>query len=269
MNIKHIYNFLWPKLSYFKLCLSLSVYDSRKSLQYILCNISQSLLKKSLNDDLEIATFVRNWVNSNSVHLIDDEHDSYAFKINKVVCRISDYHQSKIGKPHLSCGPRSYLAKLILDKLGFETRIIDIYKIDNGIPKSHTLFEYFDKQHKKWLLQDPDFNVYYVDKYTNMPLGTIECIKKESASISYCTSSYKVENVGNLIGAIQSYFSLVVVYRLSYVGKKSKIYAYQDINTMHLSNEFDQTSFKDYLSLQYNDPTIVLGGLTDRSPSPV
>ena len=51
---------------------------------------------------------IRNWVKSNSVHLIDDEHDSYAFNLPQVMARLLKYAKGEGAVPHLSCGPRSY-----------------------------------------------------------------------------------------------------------------------------------------------------------------
>ncbi len=82
--------------------------------------------------DLEKVRFIRNWINTNSIHLIDAEHDLYAFKNGRVIKLLWEQHlHNHIKKPHLSCGPRSYAMHELLKAVNIKSRIIDIFKLKN------------------------------------------------------------------------------------------------------------------------------------------
>lgn len=164
---------------------------------------------------------IRNWVNANSVHLIDDEHDSYAFHVPTVIKKLHDFNVGVCSRPHLSCGPRAYAMKEILDAMLIESRIVDLFVIrDDGSPNSHTLIEVFNGESQHWELHDPDFNVCY------SALNQLKVVAVDEAlnlwpSIGYCTNGFLVENPINLAGTLRLFFSLGVLYRYSYQGEKS------------------------------------------------
>ena len=86
---------------------------------------------------------IRNWVNTNSSHNIDGEHDQYAFQIDKVLEKLVHYHTTRNSPPHLSCGPRRYAMKKILKLVGVRSRVIDIFQVLDGVVNPHTLLEVY------------------------------------------------------------------------------------------------------------------------------
>ena len=214
-----LYYLLRIKLSYWKQVILLCFPGSRTAI-YKICNEVKALIDEE-GSDLVKTTIIRNWVNQNSTHLIDNEHDSYAFDLSKVVVRVWGYRNSLYSRPHLSCGPRAYLMKEILDRLGFNSRIIDILEVNKGNPQSHTLLEYYDNELSKWIMQDPDFNVFYKSKLSDEALCAKECLQMNKENISFESSGNQVENLKNLKETIVDYFCGVVVYRYAYVGKKT------------------------------------------------
>jgi len=238
------------KLSYWKQVVSLCFPSQRAALKGIYQELDH-LIDPDVSD-FRNTTTVRNWVNENSVHLIDDEHDSYAFDLAKVVVKVWQYFLTKDSKPHLSCGPRAYLLKQLLDHLGFATRIIDILEIVKGEPRSHTLLEYYDTSCNKWVMQDPDFNVSYVNTATGAPLGAAEALVCEKSLITGDASGYTVENRVNLDGTIEDYFWVVVVYRYCYEGGKADILFSDGCAEYGFVNGMAIESFRSYLLDKYS-----------------
>ena len=128
---------------------------------------------KSLND---IIDYTSSLVYENSIHKEDQEHDSYAFNKQLVTKKI---WQAIAGaeKPHLSCGPRVYAMKDILNELNIQSRVIDVIYND-GI-NSHTVLEVFNHENHRWQTHDPDNNSIFIDKNDNR-LSAIKLLTKES-----------------------------------------------------------------------------------------
>lgn len=164
---------------------------------------------------------IRNWINVNSIHLIDEEHDSYAFHLPTVIKMLCDYWERNEVRPHLSCGPRAYAMKKILGQMGFKSRVIDLFVIrPQEVADSHTLLEVYNSETGCWELQDPDFNVVYVDRETGVPLSAVEALK-EPGRIAYDAGKGTIENLSNLEGTIEKFFYIGVLYRYSYEGFQS------------------------------------------------
>lgn len=218
------YNFVWPKLSYWRLKLSLRKPAVRQSIIAICKQIEST----EFNSDREKINFIRNWINCHSVHLIDKEHDTYAFNVAEVLVRLNQYALNKAEKPHLSCGPRAYVMKAILDALGIESRIIDLFgltELDEGRLKvsPHTLIEVYENDTRKWVLQDPDFNVAYSNAISGEYLSAKEMLLAEQTEKHFDNAGYVIENPINLENTVNGLFEWGVLYRYSYVGKSSNL----------------------------------------------
>lgn len=243
------YYFVRRKLSYWKQEFLLLQPKPRIALKNI-CDEVMGLIEQE-NSDLGKVTIIRNWVNQNSVHLIDDEHDSYAFNISKVVVRIWGFRCAVNLKPHLSCGPRAYLLKEILDRLDYKTRIIDILEIVEGEPRSHTLVEYFDNQLNKWVMQDPDFNVYFRSRLTGEILSASECLFMNKLDIEFDSSKNKIENLANLTETVVDYFNSIVVYRYAYSGEKTTVIMSDTIENYTMKQDMPLEKFLVYIDRRY------------------
>jgi len=120
--------------------------------------------------------FVREWVNQNSIHLIDKEHDSYAFNNQKVLVKLWQTYAVDQAPPHLSCGPRTMAMQSILNELGIQSRVISIFTDNYTQVRSHTFLEVFNQDTRNWEIQDPDFNLYYIDLRTQQRLATTDLL---------------------------------------------------------------------------------------------
>ena len=143
MKNNRFYCWLWPKLSFIKLKLSMLKTDNYTNLKEILANIRE----QEFPSDRAKINYVRNWVKSNSTHLIDDEHNQYAFNVPIVLSKLYAHSKGQGALPHLSCGPRAYAMKEILDGLKIKSRIIDLFGLSGDEPykvSPHTLIEVYE-----------------------------------------------------------------------------------------------------------------------------
>lgn len=235
----------WPAASHVKQSLLMSLPEQQKNLDYITTRLAQT---PSANAYQRIVK-VRQWVNNNSIHLIDAEHDSYAFRLPLVVGKLRQFSEAGGKPPHLSCGPRTYAMKAILDAMGIESRIIDLFVIVQGEVQSHTLLEAYDAERGEWVLQDPDFNVSYVHAPTGRPLSVKAALLADKRDIAYESDGSRIENFANLAGTIRNYFQLGVLLRHSYSGSRS-VFLHSptfDIDGVRVRHNNGIASFREYL----------------------
>ena len=138
--------------------------------QNVLINIRKFIESQCFHSEAERIDFIRDWVYRNSIHKIDAEHDEYASDISRVLSMLWRSHQTSKDYPHLSCGPRAYAMKAILDDLRIPNRIIMIFADNYFEINAHTFLEVFDRDTRNWELQDPDFDIYYIDVHNQKRL---------------------------------------------------------------------------------------------------
>lgn len=243
---------LWTKLSYIKQALLLSKLKKRELGRFI----RQYFMAEGLSS-IELIRNVRNWINVNSIHLIDSEHNGYAFKTHRVLKLLWQHHANRGGRPHLSCGPRSYAMKEVLRILGIEARIIDIFELDNQTVNAHTLLEVFCPERSRWILQDPDFNVEFKDKLTNGLLAAESMLAKQGSKVFFDSNGFEIDNITNCRNTLSDCFNVCILYRHSYEGKKSKALIRNAHFLDHLvESEGDIISFSEYLARRGPNPKI-------------
>jgi hypothetical protein len=204
---------------------------------------------------------IRNWVNINSTHKIDDEHDQYAFQIHKVLKKLMQYHITKKNPPHLSCGPRSYAMKALLELVGIRSRIIDIFQITVKQINSHTLIEVYCSDTKSWVLQDPDFNVEYALATAKALYHLVKCRQwtKPKSSSSVTGLKFKVENEVNGNSTIARRYDQCTLYRYSYDSKRSKLLLTDKaLLKMDLTLQNETITVEQYMNQRGHSPGINL-----------
>ena len=219
----HIFStFLRPRLSYGKQVARFCRPKYSKALR----GIQKHVQGQHFNTSLECIVYIRNWINTNSIHLIDSEHDKYAFDVPKTIAMM--YECAIGGKtPHLSCGPRAYAMKEVLRSMGMESRIIDIFELrgePHSVVNAHTLIEVYDNTQSRWILQDPDFNVSYTNRVTRQPTSVREALELEKEHLTFETNGHDVENPINLENTINNLFEHTILYRHSYTGTTSELF---------------------------------------------
>tara|TARA_B110000261_G_C13034432_1_gene337648 strand:- start:201 stop:938 length:738 start_codon:yes stop_codon:yes gene_type:complete len=203
---------------------------------------------------------IRNWVNTNSSHNIDGEHDQYAFQIHKVLEKLLHYHTTRNSPPHLSCGPRSYAMKEILKLVGVQSRVIDIFQVLDGVVNPHTLLEVYCNDTDRWILQDPDFNTEYVlTAEESLPLSSKSAFLADKSRIHYSTNGYQIENKQNCVNTIAHCFDQCVLHRLSYDGNRSIAFIKDNMVLNNMVTSGDQeVTFRQFLNQRGQNPHIIV-----------
>jgi hypothetical protein len=140
-------------------------------------------LIKQYIEDQQIASptkkidFVRNWVNTNSVHNNDPSYNlRAAFNTPRVLARLWKTHEAKDAPVNLTCGPRAFAMQKILDHLRISSRVVMIFTDNFDSCLSHTFLEVFNPETANWEVQDPDYNISYVNKKTGHRIATFSLI---------------------------------------------------------------------------------------------
>jgi hypothetical protein len=245
----------WAKISCLKQNLVLNLPENRKN-QQLLKEILLSECSPPPKDQIKA---IRNWVNINSTHNIDHEHDQYAFQIHKVLKKLLDHHNTKKNPPHLSCGPRTYALKELLKLVGIRSRVIDIFQISDGVVNSHTLLEVYCSGRNRWMLQDPDFNTEYVLKSEEqIPLCSKNTLLADKSRVQYSTNGYEIENKLNCTNTIAHCFEQCVLHRLSYDGIRSIALIKDKTVLDNVIISGDKTlSFRQFLDQRGHNPRII------------
>ena len=131
--------------------------------QNMLITIRKYIESQCFHSETETIDFIRDWVYRNSIHKMDAEHYEYAYDTPRVLFMLWHTYQTSKDYPHLSCGPRAYVMKAILDDLQIPNRIIMIFANNYFAINGHIFLEVFDRDTQNWEVQDPDFNISYID----------------------------------------------------------------------------------------------------------
>jgi hypothetical protein len=110
---------------------------------------------------------VRNFVNKHSIHNESTErHKAYAFNPSTVIEGLlkTSKQGDTIGIMHLSCTPRAFAMRNILNAIEQKNRIVMLYFHSDQNLLSHTFLEVYNSITAKWEVQDPDMNVSYIRK---------------------------------------------------------------------------------------------------------
>jgi hypothetical protein len=262
LNIELKSTHLWSKLSHLKQQLIINTPKYRQIRQ----NLSEVMASLPSDQQLVQIRAIRNWVNINSKHLIGTEHDQYAFNLHQVLEMLWLHHHNGQKLPHLSCGPRSYAMKEILNLLNIKTRIIDVFQIWDASINAHTLIEVYCEELNCWLLQDPDFNVEYVlSAYPDKPLSSLEILRCDKSQVIYATNGFNVDNEVNCTNTINDCFDQCILYRNSYEGKKSTLLVTDKaILNINLYQQNETLTVRQFMKKRGHTPTI--SHLNDNAP---
>jgi len=104
---------------------------------------------------------VRSFINDHSMHKIDQafwaNHGSAAAFAAGVIAHAKD---PAVAPIHMECSTRTNLMGLILDKLGYQTRVVAIFDSDTNL-NSHSFLEVMNPDTRRWETQDADFDIYW------------------------------------------------------------------------------------------------------------
>jgi hypothetical protein len=152
---------------------------------YNLDRIKDAILK---NMPTETATdkirSAMEFVHDNSLHLIDDEHEAYAYNAPLVTGKLLlAYQGHENEKPHLSCGPRACVMRDLLKRFGIGARTIQLFSDAHKDVRGHRLLEVLNPETQTWEVWDPDHRVTYVDALTKKSLDIIDFLLGDPENI--------------------------------------------------------------------------------------
>lgn len=118
---------------------------------------------------------VRHFINRNSHHADDAEFRRLLQRRDLMAEGLLGYATGQRSEPiHLLCGARSNLMSAVLQKLGYETRIIALFDTDDDEPRSHTFLEVKNPETGRWETQDPDFDLYWTSKRSGERVSLVD-----------------------------------------------------------------------------------------------
>jgi len=202
------------------------------------------------------------YVHNNSLHLIDHEYRKYAFNIPYVLNKM---YLASVGdineKPHLSCGPRAYTMRAILNRFNIYSRLVQIYSDEYETHKSHRLLEVYNPDSQSWETWDPDFGVIYVDRENKKPVDILTLAfsdKNKFIPIGISSEGWKNTKTEHLKN---NYFEAVLFEKDSNIANNGMINAVIIVNT----SSFDMNkvfssglTFEEWTKKHYSYPRIML-----------
>jgi hypothetical protein len=118
---------------------------------------------------------VRQFIHRNSRHGDDAEFRKLLGRKDLIAEGMVAYATGQRSEPiHLLCGARSNLMSAVLEKLGYETRIIALFDTDDEELRSHTFLEVRNPETGKWETQDPDYDLYWISKSSGLRVSLAE-----------------------------------------------------------------------------------------------
>ena len=198
--------------------------------------VAKSLKNKNINQ-------IRSFVFNNTLHKIDSEHAKYAFDKNEVIKRIYNVMKDKGNKPHLSCGPRAIALSGILNSLKYKTRIVSIFSDNFDSIQSHTFIEVFINN--KWVIQDPDFNIFYKNIDTKQMLSIDEVVFGDIRKIIPCNEKACGWEINKVEHLKKNYFEAYMIHN------QKIVYNSKRFNKLKYFKK-NETTFQKFAEKKYN-----------------
>ncbi|HEU4839551.1 MAG TPA: hypothetical protein VFS88_09120 [Micavibrio sp.] len=126
------------------------------------------------------------YVHDNSVHHIDDEY--YQDRKNKprALDKFLAHARGQDGKrPHMECYSRSSLLIPLVRKLGFDARMINIFKYEPGYP-GHVVVEVKNPDTDKWEVYDPSYSIFWKNEKTGARASAKDIVAQEGFPFTPC-----------------------------------------------------------------------------------
>lgn len=131
--------------------------------------------------------YIRHWIYENTYGTGDTNYVD-SFDPRKTLHDIYQSFKEKTNRPPMTCGPRALAMQELLFMLGFETRFVSIFfQNDPNIIGSHSFLEIYNEDTKRWEIQDPLNDVYFIDKEGNR-LNSFQISQMKMGEFTPCKS---------------------------------------------------------------------------------
>lgn len=140
-------------------------------------------------DFYQIVDTVREFVNSNSIHMTSDDDPEF-FNIwgnnPAIAAKMASSAKGENDAPvHLECSSRSAIMRMILEALDIRVRTIALYAHRKDY-HSHVFIEVQDKETKDWHIQDPGYDLFWQDSDTKKRMSVIDIVDQGTDNITPC-----------------------------------------------------------------------------------
>lgn len=166
--------------------------------------VQERLTPSDPQDQFSQVDAVRDFVFTNSIRADHDfEQDIHPYDTGGVIQALIDANDGQIGPISLLCSSRSNAMTGILDQMGLRSRQVHVFSEQNG---SHTFLEVNNTQDGKWYIQDPDYDLFWVETATKRRLGLGEMLTMSLDDVAPCKSTedcgwHLAENLRPYFGA--------------------------------------------------------------------
>tara|TARA_R110000824_G_scaffold220190_1_gene407239 strand:+ start:467 stop:1303 length:837 start_codon:yes stop_codon:yes gene_type:complete len=129
---------------------------------------------------------VRDFVYGNSVHADHDfGKDPHPYDTGGVIRALLAVSDGKREPLELMCSSRSNAMTGILNQLGYASRQVHVFSPQPG---SHTFLEVQNPDDGRWYIQDPDYNLFWINGISGERLGLGEMLTTPLEEVLPCTS---------------------------------------------------------------------------------
>lgn len=154
-------------------------------------------------------------INRHSAHNIDAEFHRY-WGQPEMYARFLAALEGQGPPPHMECSSRSGLMRGLLGAGGYATRGVAIYRrVDGRTWQSHSFLEVQNPANGRWEIQDPDYDVYWVERVSGERVGIRELLSGALDSYEPCHDEgcgwHIASREGIAVADLRSYFVLAAI----------------------------------------------------------
>jgi hypothetical protein len=158
---------------------------------------------------------LRALVNQHSTHQIDEEFHGYWGKPD-IYARFLAAVQGRGPNPHMECSSLAGMLRSLLREMGVASRGVAIFRrTAAGMWQSHSFLEVLNQDSRTWEIQDPDYDVHWIDASIGQRVGITELIKGDLGAHVPCNHAecgWHVTSREHIaVEALRSYFVIAVV----------------------------------------------------------
>jgi len=125
---------------------------------------------------------VRVFVYNSSLHAEPMDNDGW--KTILMLKKMISFNKNETNaRPHLTCGPRAKCMQYILSLLNIKSYLVQIYSDNGSSFLSHTFLNAYNQDTSRFEVQDPDYNLFYVDIKSKKRLQVQDLIFSDLSSV--------------------------------------------------------------------------------------
>lgn len=142
-----------------------------ENFEKIVARIRSVVKKSGIIKKGELIEFARKFVYDNAT--TTGGGVEYSRELDKVLPALLQSSEKRGEKVAINCGPRALAMLRILEAFNIPCRFITVWSgVRDGRYRSHSFVEAYNDDTKSWQIEDPLFNIYYVNKKDGTRVST-------------------------------------------------------------------------------------------------